>query len=60
GGNRIDPYGHAHGGMSLRFIKTEGEPPTVTLHRVKLDALKARGLAALDDVEPIVSGEITE
>jgi len=60
GGNRIDPYGHVHGGMSLRFIKTEGEPPAVTLHRVKLDALKARGLAALEDVEPIVSGDITD
>jgi hypothetical protein len=60
GGNRIDPDGHRHGGMSLRFIKTAGDPPPVTLHRLPVAALRSRGLAALDDVEPIVSGEITD
>ena len=60
GGNWIDPFGHAHGGMSLRFIKTQGDPPPVTLHRVPLAALRAKGLAALDEIEPIVSGEITD
>jgi hypothetical protein len=60
GGNWIDPYGHGHGGMSLRFIKTVSEPPPVTLHRLPLAELRARGLAALAGVEPIVSGEITD
>lgn len=60
GGNWIDPYGHAHGGMSLRLIKTEGEPPSVTLYRLPLEMLRSRGLAALDAVAPIVSGEITD
>lgn len=60
GGNWIDPYGHVHGGWSLRLIKTEGEPPPVTLRRVPLADLKAKGLAALDSAEPIVSGDITD
>ena len=60
GGNWIDPYGHAHGGWSLRLIKTQGEPPAVTLHRVSLAALKRDGLAALDTVEAIETGEITD
>lgn len=60
GGNWIDPYGHVHGGMSLRLIKTEGEPPAVRLRRVPLPKLETLGIAALDEVEPIVSGEITD
>lgn len=60
GGNWIDPYGHVHGGMSLRLIKTQGEPPEVRLRRVPLATLEASGRAALDQVEPIVSGEITD
>jgi len=60
GGNHIDPFGHGHGGMSLRFIKTAGDPPPVTLHRLPLAALREKGLSALDDVEPIMSGEITD
>jgi hypothetical protein len=60
GGNHVDPYGHRHGGMSLRFIKTAGDPPPVTLHRLPLSVLRAKGLAALDDLTPIRSGEITD
>src|SRR5258706_9262454 len=60
GGNWIDPDGHTHGGMSLRLIKTEGEPPSVTLHRLSFEMLRSQGLAALDAVVPIVSGEITD
>lgn len=60
GGNWIDPAGHAHGGMSLRLIKTEGEPPAVTLYRVSLDVLKRDGLGVLQGMEPILSGELTD
>ncbi len=60
GGNAIDPYGHAHGGMSLRLIKTQGEPPPVSLWRVPLARLRAEGRALLDSMPPIQSGEITD
>jgi hypothetical protein len=60
GGNSIDPYGHAHGGMSLRLIKTQGEPPPVSLWRVPLARLRAEGRALLDATAPILSGEITD
>jgi hypothetical protein len=60
GGNHVDPYAHRHGGMSLRFIKTAGDPPPVTLHRLPLSVLRAKGLAALGDSTPIMSGEITD
>ncbi|MBP8232529.1 MAG: hypothetical protein KAY22_09500 [Rhizorhabdus sp.] len=60
GGNSIDPYGHAHGGMSLRLIKTQGEPPPVSLWRVPLARLRAEGRALLDATPPIQSGEITD
>lgn len=60
GGNWVDPFGHAHGGMSLRLIKTQGEPPPVTLWRLPRAALHAGGRAALDAVAPIVSGDITD
>ena len=60
GGNWIDPFGHVHGGMSLRFIKTASEPPAVSLYRVPLDTLRRDGLAALNNVQPIISGEIED
>jgi hypothetical protein len=60
GGNLIDPFGHRHGGMSLRLIKTQGEPPPVALWRLPLDRLHQEGRRALDAAEPIVSGEITD
>ncbi|MFO7582126.1 hypothetical protein [Guyparkeria sp.] len=59
-GNWIDPYGHHHGGMSLRLIKTEGEPPAVTLYRLPLATLRQHGLSGLDPGNAIVSGEITD
>lgn len=60
GGNWIDPFGHAHGGMSLRLIKTEGEPPPVSLWRLPRVVLRSRGRAALVTAKPIISGEITD
>jgi len=60
GGNWIRPFGHVHGGMSLRLIKTSGEPPAVTLHRLPLAKLLVRGFAALAEFEPLVSGEIED
>jgi hypothetical protein len=60
GGNWIRPFGHVHGGMSLRLIKTAGEPPTVTLRRLPLARLRAEGGAALAAVQPLLSGEIED
>jgi hypothetical protein len=60
GGNHIRPCGHVHGGWSLRFIRTSGEPPPVRVYRVPLAALREHGEAALAAVEPIVSGEIED
>ena len=56
----LDCYGHRHGGWSFRLIKTQGEPPIVSVHRVKLAALARDGLAAIDAVDPIVSGQSVE
>ena len=58
GGCWIDSFAHTVGVFSLRLIKPTGGPP-VTLHRVALERLRDRGLAALEGVEPIVSGEVT-
>jgi hypothetical protein len=60
GGNWIDPYGHVHGGMSLRLIKSEGEPPPVTLHRLPVATLARDGWSALTPDTAIASGEITD
>lgn len=62
GGNWISPFGHVHGGMSLRLIGLEAgaEPPAVTLRKVPIADLTARGEAALFQIEPIVSGEVAE
>lgn len=57
-GNWISPFGHVRGGMSLRLIDPQGDPPAVTVRRLPLAALRERGEAALDGVEPIVSGEV--
>lgn len=59
-GNRIDPWGHRHGGMSLRFIKTESRPPAVHLWRVKVALLRDEGEGALRPENAIVSGEVTD
>ncbi|PLW82284.1 hypothetical protein CWI75_10940 [Kineobactrum sediminis] len=60
GGNWIDPYGHHHGGMSLRLIKTAGEPPAITLYRLPFDTLHKQSLADLDPREAIVSGDLSD
>jgi hypothetical protein len=60
GGHWLDPYGHVHGGWSLRLIKTDGDPPQVTAHRVKLDALKRSGLVLLETAQPILSGTLVD
>lgn len=58
--NWISPFGHRHGGMSLRLIGLAAgqEPPAVTLRRVPVAALETNGEAALESIEPIVSGEV--
>ena len=45
-------------GMSLRFIGITGEPPEVTLRRVAIADLRRNGAAALDTIDPIISGEV--
>lgn len=59
-GNWVHPFGHVHGGMSLRLIGTQGEPPMVTLRRLSLATLRAKGEGALAAIEPLISGELTE
>lgn len=60
-GKWIDPYGHTHGGWSFRLIKTYGKPPPpVFTWRVKLEALRTRGMAVLDGVAPLVSGGVVD
>ena len=58
GGNWINPVGHVHGGMSLRVILTQSQPPPITLHCIPLEALKREGLAALKPEAAIQTGEI--
>jgi hypothetical protein len=60
GGHWVDPYGHVHGGWSFRLVKVDGPPPEITVHRVKLDRLRDQGLAALDGIDPIVTGQLVE
>ena len=55
GGNWIDTFDHEAGVFSLRLIQTEGAP-AVTIQEVSLAALEEDGIAALDAVEPILSG----
>ena len=60
GGNWIDPDGHVHGGMSLRFILTRAQPPPVTAYVLPLATLRREGRAALAAVPAIESGEVTD
>ena len=60
GSNWLDPYGHVHGTWSLRFIKTEGSPPEVTVFRLPLEALRDEGFQALDKLDAIYSGGLME
>jgi hypothetical protein len=59
GGNWIDSFQHEKGTFSLRLIKTEGGPP-VTIHPIALETLRAEGLACLDGVPGIESGQVTD
>lgn len=59
-GNWVQSFGHVHGGMSLRLIGTQGEPPQVTLRRIALAVLQERGEEALEDIAPIISGEVAQ
>jgi len=60
GGNWIDPGGHVHGGMSLRFILTRAQPPPVTAQLLPLATLRREGRAALAAVAAIERGEVTD
>jgi hypothetical protein len=46
--------------MSLRLIRTEGEPPAVSLYRLPVSELREHGLSNLPASKAITSGEITE
>ena len=59
GGNWIDSFEHMLGVFSLRLIKTEGGP-RVTLYQVDAARLREQGFACLDEVSPIVSGQISD
>ena len=59
GGNWIDTFEHEAGVFSLRLIQTEGAP-SVSIQEVALAELESRGLAALEDVTPILSGGPSE
>jgi len=58
-GNWIDSFQHEKGIFSLRLIKTEGGPD-VTIYSLPLNQLQSEGLNALHDIEPIISGQVTE
>lgn len=62
GGNHVSPFGHVHGGMSLRLIglAAGAAPPVVHLRRLALAQLEREGVAALLAIEPLVSGEVAE
>ncbi len=59
GGNWIDTFEHEAGVFSLRLIQTEGAPD-VRIWPVALDALESKGLAALDGIQPIESGGVSD
>jgi len=59
GGNWIDPFGHVHGAWSLRFIKTSGGPPDVSVYRLPLASLEAGGFDALRAAREERSGGLT-
>lgn len=60
GGNWIDPFGHVHGGMSLRFIKTAQKPPPLLVHEVALADLEREGTRLLTPETGVISGEMTD
>lgn len=60
GGNWIDTFGHRHGGMSLRFIKTAAPPPALLIHEVSLDELARDPASCLRQEAGAISGEMTD
>lgn len=59
GGNFVPSFGHTHGGMGLRLIKTALTCP-VTVHRLPLADLAQTGFAGLSEANAVVSGELTD
>jgi hypothetical protein len=59
GGNWIDPFGHVHGGWSLRLIKAAGGPPEISVHRLPLSLLKQHGFSALAGLDAVHTGGLT-
>lgn len=57
--NWVNSYQHEKGVFSLRLIKTEGGPK-VRIFPVKLTELESRGLAVLERLEPIESGQVRQ
>ena len=56
--NWIDSFRHERGVFSLRLIKTEGGPEVV-IYRLPIERLRSEGLSALENIEPIISGQVT-
>ncbi len=54
--NYISPFEHIQGGMSLRFIKPRSPAPHFVLYDVPLLALQQKGLATLEGMTPLASG----
>ncbi len=59
GGNWINSYRHDKGIWGLRFVQTANTAPVI-LWRLPLADLTARGLAALDTVEPVKTGQFVD
>ncbi len=59
GANWIDSFQHERGVFSLRLIQTEGSP-RVSVYRLSVERLRSEGLAALANVQPISSGQVTD
>ena len=58
-GNWISSYGHVTGIWGLRLIRTAETCP-VRVWRLPLEALKSKGLAALDSFRPIETGDFVD
>lgn len=56
GARWVDSYGHQRGVWSSRLIHTDGDPPVIHIHRLKLDALKRCGIDGLNPADAITSG----
>jgi hypothetical protein len=59
GGEYLNSYGHVSGLWGLRLIRTPETTP-VKVWRLQLGELEAHGLAALDGVTPIETGEFVD